>query len=348
MQKCLCAFFFLPFFSFSQAIVDSISKICFATQISGNTGYLYSTPGDTSGNAFFPYSFHAAALWNFNSAKFFNACNCLPETGFSVSFHDFARKETGHALAGSWQTTFTVAQGKFMRLKMGGSFGYAYLSKPFHEKENPLNLAYSLHHGFYESVFMETDFRVARKWVLFIGLAHHHFSNGGSREPNKGADYPSLRAGLRYETNYLQCDFGKRTGFAAGKKLRLDLFTFLTNSAPSHGAKSRYWIGGIYGGSAVRVSGYNGFNAGIELYDDQNPKSKGFGIGLLAGHELLFGHIAFTQQLGYYIRNPLDKSKFYQRYGMNFKIWKNFCAGVNAKFHEQNIDFLDVRIGAVF
>lgn len=343
-----CGFLPISFFIINITFAQDSSEVLFVTQLNYNSGYLLSVPGDTTDNNYFPLSLQANALWNFDNNKVWEICNCRPEIGTGLSYSHLARNETGYSLSGYLRLGFLVASGKKVRLRLGGTFGYAYLSKPYQVLDNPLNLSYSLSHGFYESAFLETDILLTKKWWLILGLAHHHWSNGGSKEPNKGVDFPAFLTGVRYEPKEAERDFSERTGFASGKRWRADLYAFATHHAPSRGTKQRYTLGGIHTGAAYRTTGFNGFNTAFELYGDANPASSGFGAGWLAGHEFLFGNIIFFQQFGIYLQDPISSHRFYQRYGLQFRIWKKTGAGISTRFHAQQVDFLDLRIGMSF
>ena len=119
-----------------------------------------------------------------------------------------------------------------------------------------------------------------------------------------------------------------------------------------------------------RVSGINALNIGAEVYHDGGiasikynrlDSSSSMFAGILAGNEFIIGRFLFSQQLGWYVYKKMDylnntyyaenatstsayKTPFYQRYGLRYRFWNNWFAGINLLAHAKTADFFDFRI----
>ena len=87
----------------------------------------------------------------------------------------------------------------------------------------------------------------------------------------------------------------------------------------------------------------NGTGYVLEQEGDTSTPIK---AGLAAGHEFLLGKFLFSQQFGVYLSNPNPMhADVYQRYGLMYRINKNFSLGINLKAHGHVANFFDARFG---
>ncbi len=282
-------------------------------------------------------------------------CHCYPRAGFSLNYHNFDKPDIlGYGIIGYGflEPWYRLAPRLFFTLRGGG--GYAWLSKPFNEETNPLNLSYSLHFTPYVMVGAGLALKLNSQWRLTTQLRYNHASNGGQQEPNKGLNYPTANLSLSYSwqalglaprpkvplSELIMDRHLRLTPFIAGKSIDKTRVTFAVpgleitythqlgrTSALSGGLE---WISNL--AYREKIS-----QQGLDLDHNQ--------LALLLGHRFLLGNFSFGQLIGVYLYRPYDiKPDWYQRYSLMWYPFKNFGLGTALKAHGHVAEFLDFRL----
>ncbi len=309
----------------------------------------------------YPFCFGLDLKKRYTSRKTWETCNCYPMLGFSLMYWDFNNPEI---LGRGFSTLFFVEPFfGFMRkvnLSIRAGFGLAYLSNPYDEDKNPLNLSYSTHLGFPLLLSINLNYQLSPKFNINTGISYNHISNGGVKYPNKGINYPSIILGLDYYikpakyTQFPSTDWREE----ATKRKRNDILLFLASTSLEPNETERYTVFGLFYNFSCRVGRIDALNTGFEWVLDASLKEKisrdslgkDYQRGsILIGHEFLLGQFTFSQQLGIYIYNPYKRNDaVYQRYGLNYFLNKRYIFGFNLKAHRYIADFIDFRFGISF
>lgn len=125
--------------------------------------------------------------------KAWDFCNCFPRVGVTLEYWNWDKPDIlGHGIVtmGYIEPYFRTQKklNIFARMGLGG----AYLTRPFDEVDNPLNLSYSTNLSFSIMVGFGLNYRWNEKLNLRLAANYNHISNGGINTPNKGLNYPSL------------------------------------------------------------------------------------------------------------------------------------------------------------
>ena len=181
-----------------------------------------------------------------------------------------------------------------------------------------------------------------------------HISNGGTQEPNKGINMAALNVRLSYNPIDNHLEKFTRKPEKRILKNRLDLGLYASNKNIAVNDQTRCFIFGAMANYSKQVSSINALTGGIEIIADQVTEARlqrdqlnksSMRIGLLVGHEFLFGKFSVNQQLGYYLFNETKYfNTLYQRIGVSYYTPAHFSIGFSVLTHTTDPNFTDLRI----
>ncbi|MCW5520326.1 acyloxyacyl hydrolase [Aureitalea sp. L0-47] len=293
--------------------------------------------------------------------KSWDFCNCFPRVGVSVAYWNWDSPDvlgSGFSALGYLEPYMRTHKRTnfFFRAGLGG----VYLTDPYDEVSNPLNLSYSTRLAYFLLVGAGVNYRITDKLNLRLAAKYNHISNGGKQTPNKGLNFPSLSVGLN--TSLTPISFpevrknGKREPPEQRKRITLTHFSGWSNA--NVGDKDKFYVFGLAANYSRWIGGRSALTIGTEWIADYSRREKiklagtddSFHQGaVLAGHEFWLGRVTFSQQFGlYYYRDFRDTDDVYQRYGLTYEFVKNIFVGMNLKAHGHVADFFDFRLGYRF
>lgn len=299
--------------------------------------------------------------WHFRDKRAWSYCQCFPRLGVSMEYVNFGNPDVlGNAYPLSfWVEPVFGAEKRFSTALRFG-FGLTWLDQVYDPETNPTNLFFSAPLSFLLLVNANLRYRLDERWSLQLSANYNHISNGGTREPNKGINYPALSFGLDYALrpqlfpNHAPPD--RNVPDSLRREWQLTLLGSgqnINNTDPT-----RYLLIGLMAQHRWRVRPMHAFTAGAEWVWDfslreqfrREEKEADFQRGaLLVGHELWLGRFAFSQQLGVYLYAPGSQTDpVYQRFGLDFRLRQNWFIGMNLKTHLHVADFFDLRVGYVW
>jgi hypothetical protein len=293
--------------------------------------------------------------------KSWEFCNCFPRVGVSLAYWNWDQPDilgSGISVLGYLEPYMRTEKrlNYFFRAGLGG----VYLTDPYNEETNPMNLSYSTNLAFFLLVGAGVNYRINEKLNLRFAVKYNHISNGGNRTPNKGLNFPSLSAGLNSSLapiTYPSLEKIQRRRPPEDRK-RISLVHFSGWSNATVGDKSKFYVFGFAAKYSRWIGGRSALTFGTEWIVDLSRKEQIRLAGLddsfqqgamLAGHEFWLGRVTFSQELGvYYFKQYRTTDDVYQRYGLSYSFTKNIFAGMNLKAHRHVADFFDFRIGYRF
>jgi len=293
-----------------------------------------------------------------SSQKAWDACNCYPKSGISLSFWDFDNREVlGYGITSMYYIQAVFGARRKFNFSIRAAGGVSFQSEPYDELKNPDNLSYSTYWGIPLQLGLSAHFWINERWTVDAQGVLNHLSNGGLKEPNKGINWPTISLGFsRYFTVPEFPERQRRDWRNTETDLdRFDLSTFTTYHSPSSGSYVFSW--GLETKYLRRVSRLSNLSLGSEyLFDNQRAettaegiKFEGHHLAIALGHEFILGKILFAQQFAVYLIKPKSqKNDVYQRYTIMYRISDKLSAGVGLKSHAQVADFGDFRMGISF
>lgn len=303
-----------------------------------------------------PWVIEIDLSWHHLNEKAWNYCNCFPRTGINISYINFDNPEvlgSGFALA-PYVEPFAAADRRFTTsFRLGG--GAVYLNNIYDPVTNPDNQFYCTHFSFILFMSFSANYRLTKDLNIKIAANYNHISNGGNKQPNYGINFPTASIGLDY---YLQSPYFERFDKKIKddrKKTLVKASVFYTPKEYSKADRTKYPVFGVHAGAERLVGRISALSAGLEYMNDYTQKewiirkelnvNDHQQVAILAGHVFHIGRFSFSQSLGIYIYDPLSAvDAVYQRYGLEYRLYKRFHIGTNLKAHRHMADFLDFRL----
>lgn len=279
-------------------------------------------------------------------------------SGFSLQFVQFSNADLGYAVNGIYfLEPFLFSIKNFsMRLRAAGGLNYA--SNPWHPIRNPKNNAYSWHFNGYLGLGLHAHYAFNANHAVYASATYGHFSNGNTRNPNFGVNYPFF--GIGYESKLSDKNPEIKNELWYKQHWRFDVGVLASNKSHPDFKHMRFWTYGLTANASYRTGNLHAWTLGLEAFKDESME---FALskhnvyyantydmrmlGLMAGHEFLFNRMIFSQQLGYYLHNEVPKEfigKFYHRFGINYKLNKHFMLGLNLNSNLQKAYIFDARL----
>ncbi|MGY5847354.1 acyloxyacyl hydrolase [Salegentibacter sp. HM20] len=305
-----------------------------------------------------PIGIESIIAWQRNDAAAYALCNCYPRQGLLLAFYDYDVEVLGKSGTAAYflEPTYRISDAFLFSFK--GAGGFSYLSNPYHSENNPGNQSYSRHISAYLLVGIGAWLQVSDKLWINPTINYQHISNGGTRQPNKGINWPTAGLALSYQPESRPWYTGVRTSdkFWKDYSPRYDfaLLGSFRKSYDDSGERVRYALGGIAIQAAKQVGRLSMLSLGAEAYYDKELEvnlrrdeldASPVKAGVLVGHEFLLGRFQFSQRLGVYV---FDQTPYYDRifhrWGLQYRISHSFSAGFNLLAHRHVAEFVDFRL----
>ncbi len=311
-----------------------------------------------------PWIIETELAWHLRDKKTWAYCYCYPRTGFGLRYINFDNPSIlGNSVAFYGFVEPYIYTGNKLNFSIRFGIGPAYLTKTFHDQENPENLFFSSPLSFIVLMNLGINYRVSDNISLRLAGDYNHISNGGYAEPNLGMNFPSLNLGIDYsfkQAVFPDYDTEGLPHIKPGKN-RLDISYGLSFKPPSYDVREGLYpvhcFGFNYSRTLGRIFALSGgmewinnyaSKAHIRINDWRNEEGELIDhnrLGALFGIEWLFGKFIFSQHFGYYLYSPVETNRnFYQRYGLMFRAADHILTGISIKAHGQDANFIDVRL----
>lgn len=296
--------------------------------------------------------------------KAYEACNCLARVGAYASFIDFGNRPV---LGQQWGTGVffepLLAHGRRAQLSVRATAGVSYLTRVFDARTNPDNLFFSMPLSFWLGLGLQTRIRLTNRWHLMLAANYNHISNGGTRQPNKGMNFPTLSAGLGYvlksgtippRSLWARQPLSQRW---TARALLVGTVRVLPQTGAFPEQAKSVW--GLMATGGYRLNRFHALTGGLEFTQDgfvqgqirrDGRQTNAAQLAVLAGYELWQGRYSFTIHGGWNLLEPGDPytEPFFQRYQLLYRISNRLTAGVGLKAHAQVAQGFDARLGIGF
>jgi len=291
--------------------------------------------------------------------KTWQICNCFPRKGFLFQYFDYDNIILGKSAHLVTYIEPYWGYGRRISASLKGMSGLAFLSNPYSSIKNPTNQSYSLPLAVYVSLGLGFHARVTKKLNVNMYANYNHISNGGIKDPNKGINWPTMSIGFDYIMQSVVLPPRTKHTYDKSSALKTwEIIPFWSSRTLVAGEKKRWHIFGIAGLYTKQVAHISALTFGAEVWHDYSLQERlnrdttngasATRLGGLAGHVFLMGKISLSQQLGVYILNPSNYFPLlYQRYGLQFKLNRNWSIGTNVLVHGHVANFLDFRLAHV-
>ena len=285
----------------------------------------------------------------------------FPKVGVALTYYDFHNPTLGYVFAASPYISKTFSRGPKHDFSFRLGAGLAYLTNPYNQETNHKNTIASSALNATIQLRLEYDYALTPHLGLVAGVGLNHYSNGATTKPNFGVNLPSVVLGL----NYYQQRPALQTN--ANASAPADVGHTFFNVSTSLGFKQRtesdhqkYLVNSITAAVGRRVNRKSNLLLGLDGFYDRSLKATlqdtaraGASrpdvkkLGIFAGHELLFGRLAFVSHLGFYVYAPYQSSPtYYERLGLKYHVTNLLFGAIDLKLHGGKADVIEFKVGA--
>lgn len=298
--------------------------------------------------------------WTNSTKKAWDKCNCYVNNGISVMYSDFGNKEQlGEALSAVFFVEPYISYKHRTTFSFRAGAGPSYMNNVYDKDTNPNNEYYSMPLSYLLMAGVNFSHSLSPHFKFNLIAQFNHISNGGTRIPNHGINYPTVGVGIQYDFNPQKLVARPRTPAVKNVKLMVHLFSGPRVTKPADPLpEERGLVTGINVGVVKRLGKVIALGVGGEFYVD--PISEVYTertgevyqtkiASLSIQNYFLFGRIYFGQQVAYYLtdHNPNINTDWYQRYILGYTISNTWTVGVSLKAHVEVADFAAITAGFI-
>ncbi len=292
------------------------------------------------------------------------ACNAFrnyPQMGITYRFTDFGGSQSlGSLHAVMPFVSFPLIKHERTALSFRIAIGMAWVRRIFDRYENYRNLAIGSHLNAAVGFQLSLRRMINNRVYLTATAAMTHVSNGTIRTPNFGLNMPSLSAGLGFKLNNKKINYHPPdpAGSLKGHRhLSLQLGMAVKQIKRNWDDEFRVYVVSMsydryYNKTnLLRISLDAMYDESVKYLLRQQEKNTGrltdvTKYGLSLGHAWTFSRLSLFVGLGYYLHNPLGRDElFYDKLGVNYRIFNFLYAGVTLQAHWAQADFFSAGLG---
>lgn len=286
-----------------------------------------------------------------------------PIYGIGLYSSTFDKKEIGTPVALYGFVAIPISPGRFKKWDFNYriSLGLASNFEPYDKVNNPTNILLGSHRNVYIDLGAQANYKLTKRFQLGAGLAFHHFSNGSTRQPNKGINLIPLTLSATYHPGKHTPDFSKDPDPPKESDIEYHLhyaFGIKQFNPDNHQRFFKSTIG-FYRSRSLGYKWRLGLGADLFYSDsgrypviagDRSGKFSSLFSGGPAAYidHVLTKNLYLNGNVGMYVsRNNFngELKPIFLRIGVRHKIFTNYYAGVSIKAHTGKADYIEWTIG---
>lgn len=302
--------------------------------------------------------------WQTTGAEAWHAAWRFPKLGVRLAYYDFHNPILGRSFDVSPYATKYIYRSQRQQLHFRLGVGLGYFNAPFSVADNRKNTIVSTHLNAAIHLGFEYAVRASRWFDVQAALVLQHYSNGATSKPNFGINLPTLSAGLVWHRErWVPAPAPRQLA-----PLPTDQKRWFVDLATSVGwrqwgviDRKRYLVNGVHVQAGRRINVKNNLVAGLDYFYDRalltqrikdttitgSPTVDVQKVGVVIGHELLLGRLAFDWHVGMYVYEPYQSATwYYERLGLKYLFTPNFFGAVDLKVHRGAADVIEWKVGA--
>ncbi len=283
-----------------------------------------------------------------------------PKMGLALVYYDYHNPMLGQSFAASIYLSKPIYRTQRQDLSFRLGTGLAWFTNPFDIQTNRKNTIVSSALNATLQFRLEYDYALSQHLGLLLGLGLNHYSNGATTKPNFGVNLPTVVLGL----NYHQQRPAPTLPYQAPTPSDVGHNFFIASTSLGYkqlevGNYSKYLVNSVTMAAGRRVNRKSSLLVGLEGFYDRSllaaqrdtarAQTKLTDVkkaGVILGHELLFGQLAFVSQLGFYVYNPYKSNSFYyERLGLKYQFTRLLFGAIDLKVHGATADVIEFKAG---
>ncbi|MBC7446830.1 MAG: acyloxyacyl hydrolase [Hymenobacteraceae bacterium] len=303
--------------------------------------------------------------WQATGRKPWHAAWRYPKTGVAIAYYDFHNPILGHCVSVSPYATKYIYRSARQQVHFRLGVGLGYFTNPFSLRDNRKNTIVSTALNAAIHFRFEYAARLTEHLDAEAAISLQHYSNGATAKPNFGVNLPTASVGLSWHRarwvpapaprRLLPLPAGQRRWF-------VDVATSVGWRQWGVYDRQRYLVNGVHVQTGRRLNQKNNLTAGLDYFYDRSllvqrvadtidvdrvsPTVDVQKAGIVAGHELLLGQLAFDWHLGWYLYAPYrSATPYYARIGLKYFFTEHVFGCVDLKAHRGSADVVEWKVG---
>ena len=298
------------------------------------------------------------------SREAYERCNCFARVGAYANYGAFGNPaELGRTYGAGAFFEPLIRYRQPLYFSLRATAGLAYLTRVYNAETNPRNTFFGASISGMLALSAGAHYRLTDRLHLSATASYNHISNGGTRQPNRGMNFPTVGLGMIYVANPHPFP-NPRMWVQPALHRRLTTRILTVGSArvlpkTSSASEQVAWVWGITATAGHRLSQFHAVTGGVEFLDDRyvrgqlrrkNITTNHRQLGLLGGYELWLGRYIFSTHLGWNVYQPtgLLGSRAFQRYQLLYMFRKRWLIGVGLKARLNVAEGFEARMGLQF
>lgn len=132
-------------------------------------------------------------VWQFERQSFgrekWQAMMGYPTYGLLLSYQDFGDPQLfGQGIGVAPYMHFSFAHTRWANLFFRGAVGFSYITRPYHVRDNPTNVAIGSYLNNFTSAILGIEVPIHKRWRLRPAVSFTHYSNAATQMPNLGVN----------------------------------------------------------------------------------------------------------------------------------------------------------------
>lgn len=296
----------------------------------------------------------------------YERCHCFARVGAYVNyvtFHNPAELGRTYGMGGYFEPLIRYRQPLYFSLR--ATAGLTYLTRVYNAEINPRNAFFGTPLSGLLALSVSTQYRLTDRLHLSATVSYNHISNGGTRQPNRGMNFPAVGLGVTYVADPLpfpNASQWSRPALTNRFTKRIVAFgsVRMLSGAGLFPEQAAY-LWGLTATAGYRFSRFHAVTGGLEIVDDGylrgqlrranvTANHRHRQLGLLGGYELWLGRYMFTTHLGWNVHQPAipTDGRVFQRYQLLYTLQSRYLLGIGLKAKLNVAEGFDIRMGLQF
>lgn len=291
-------------------------------------------------------------------------CHCFARVGAYANYFAYNNPaELGRAVGAGAYFEPLINYGRPVFFSVRAMAGLTYVSRVFDARANPRNTFFGTPVNALLALSACTHLQVNPHLQLTVAANYNHLSNGGTRQPNRGMNFPTLSAGLTYVPHPIPFPDPRRWPTSRPKKKfagRLMPFVSIRTLPETDRQPERAtWLLGLTATAGYRLSRFHMLSGGVEVVYDgavgeqqrrNSQTSDPWQAALLGGYEMWLGRYTLATHVGWnaYQSDFIKDGRVFQRYQLLYAAGPRVRLGVGLKAKLDVAEGFDLRAGLSF